>query len=304
MDKKIIRQAAFPLVAALIWGSAFVFQSKGAEYVGAFTFSAVRSAVAALFLGLFLLVRRLLTAGRSTVQMQQATAEKKEWRWLLYGGLACGVMLTVATNLQQFGLTVGTTPGKAAFITALYVVLVPLCGLFFSRRVGLPIWIGVVLAVVGLYFLCIDGALRIEQGDLLVFLCALAFTCHILIIDRVSPHVDGIALSCVQFTVITVISGVAMFLFESPTWADILAAAWPIFYVGVFSGGVAYTLQILAQKGSNPTVVSLLLSLESVFAVLTEGLLQGQWPGTREWLGCILMLTAVVLAQWPEKKKA
>ena len=154
-----------------------------------------------------------------------------------------------------------------------------------------------------MYFLCITGAMRIETSDFFVFLCALCFTGHIMIIDRFSPRVNGVELSCVQFAVVTVISALGMLLTEAPTWEAISACLWPLFYVGVFSGGVAYTLQILAQKNSNPTVVSLLLCLESVFAVLAAGVMTSDWPSGREWLGCALMLAAVVLAQLPEGKK-
>jgi drug/metabolite transporter (DMT)-like permease len=217
----------------------------------------------------------------------------------------CGVVLSFASNLQQLGLG-STSPGKAAFITALYVVLVPVFALFFGKRARWIVWVGVVLATVGLYFLCITGKMTIEKSDFFVFLCALCFAVHIMVIDRVSPHVNGVELSCLQFLVMAVESAVCMLIVESPTWEAMLACLWPLVYVGVFSSSVAYTLQILAQKNSNPTVVSLLLCLESVFAVLAAGVLTGQWMSSREWIGCVLMLLAVVLAQLPDgifKKK-
>ena len=300
MKNKWIRQVVFPLVAAIIWGTAFVFQSEGAEYVGPFTFNTMRCAMATVFLGLILFGRDVLAKRKPRADAQPA--EPREVKTLLLGGGLCGAVLACASNLQQLGLG-ATSPGKAAFITALYVVLVPVAALFFGKRARPIVWIGVALAVAGLYFLCITGAMRIETSDFFVFLCALCFTGHIMIIDRFSPRVNGVELSCVQFAVVTVISAAGMLLTEAPTWEAISACLWPLFYVGVFSGGVAYTLQILAQKNSNPTVVSLLLCLESVFAVLAAGVMTSDWPSGREWLGCALMLAAVVLAQLPEGKK-
>lgn len=301
MKSKWIRQVVFPLLAAIIWGTAFVFQSEGAAYVGPFTFNTMRCAMATVFLGLILLGRDLLQKGRPRATADDAPKDKRNVKALLLGGLLCGAMLACASNLQQLGLG-ATSPGKAAFITALYVVLVPVFGLFLGKRARGVIWIGVVLAVAGLYFLCITGKMSVDRSDFFVFLCALCFAVHIMIIDRFSPHVNGVELSCVQFAVVTVVSAIGMVLTEAPTWEAISACLWPLFYVGVFSGGVAYTLQILAQKNANPTVVSLLLCLESVFAVLAEGLMMAQWPSMREWIGCGLMLTAVVLAQLPEGK--
>lgn len=301
MKSKWIRQVVFPLLAAIIWGTAFVFQSEGAAYVGPFTFNTMRCAMATVFLGLILLGRDLLQKRKPRVPADDAPKDKRNVKALLLGGLLCGAMLACASNLQQLGLG-ATSPGKAAFITALYVVLVPVFGLFLGKRARGVIWIGVVLAVAGLYFLCITGKMSVDRSDFFVFLCALCFAVHIMIIDRFSPHVNGVELSCVQFAVVTVVSAIGMVLTEAPTWEAISACLWPLFYVGVFSGGVAYTLQILAQKNANPTVVSLLLCLESVFAVLAEGLMMAQWPSMREWIGCGLMLTAVVLAQLPEGK--
>lgn len=305
MENKWIRQIVFPLLAALIWGTAFVFQSEAAAYMGPFTFNAARCAMAALFLALVLLVRDVWQKRKGKGNGCEQQPPKRNVKALLIGGLACGTVLAIASNLQQLGLG-ATSPGKAAFITALYVVLVPVFALFFGKKSRVLVWIGVVLATVGLYFLCVTGTMTIEKSDFFVFLCALCFAVHIMIIDRVSPHVNGVELSCVQFTVVALMSAVGMLLTETPTFGAVLACLWPLFYVGVFSGGIAYTLQILSQKGSNPTVVSLLLCLESVFAVLAAGILTGEWLTGREWLGCGLMLAAVVIAQMPDdgcKKK-
>ena len=287
-----IRQIVLPLVAAVIWGTAFVFQSDSAEFIEPFTFNALRSAVAVAFLALVLLGRRLLIKREKC-----APRTRKDVKQLLIAGLSCGTVLTVAANLQQLGLG-ETSPGKAAFITALYVVLVPVAGLiFFRKKQGPVIWISVAIAVAGLYFLCINGVERIALSDVCVFLCALAFTAHIMIVDRLGARVDGIELSLVQFAVVTLWSSLGMLLTEHPSIGAIWHCAPSVLFVGVLSSGVAYTLQIISQKDANPTVVSLLLSLESVFATVAAVLMRGQWLSDRETLGSVLMLAAVVLAQ-------
>ena len=289
-----IRQFVLPLVAAIIWGTAFVFQSDSAEHIEPFTFNALRGAVAVAFLALVLLGRRLLPQYR-----EYKARTKQQKRALLVGGFVCGTLLTVASNLQQLGIE-HTTTGKAAFITALYVVLVPLFALiFFHRRQGMALWISVGVAVVGLYFLCFHGAERVSIGDIYVLLCAFAFAAQIMAIDRFGSRLDGIELSLVQFAVVTVWSSIGMLLTEHPTLEAILACVPAILFVGVMSSGVAYTLQIIAQKDANPAVVSLLLSLESVVATAAAVLMRGEWMTGREMLGSALMLIAVVLAQIP-----
>ncbi|MBO5897484.1 MAG: DMT family transporter [Clostridia bacterium] len=295
MKRNWIRQVVYPLLAAMIWGTAFVFQSVSTEFVGPFTFTMLRSAIGVAFLGLLLLGRSLLV--RCGVMKGQG---KRDVKALLLGGFLCGTVLTVATNLQQVGLHYGTTAGKSAFLTALYVVLVPLVGLLlFRRRESPALWISIVLAVGGLYFLCITEGEKMIAGDIFTLLCAVAFTAHIMVIDRFGARVDGVELSCVQFVVVALWSALGMLLTEQPTLEAIGACIGPILYVGIFSSGVAYTLQILAQKGSNPTVVSLLLCLESVFATVATVLMLGQWMSTRETVGSVLMLIAVLLAQIP-----
>jgi drug/metabolite transporter (DMT)-like permease len=289
-----VRQFVLPLVAAVIWGTAFVFQSDSAEHIEPFTFNALRSAVAVVFLALVLLVRRqLLERGVRTKRTKQ------QKRKLLWGGFLCGTVLTIAANLQQLGIE-HTTTGKAAFITALYVVLVPLGGLIvFRKRQGAALWVSVAVAVVGLYFLCFHGAERVAIGDIYVLLCAVAFAVQIMIVDRVGSQLDGIELSLVQFAVVTVWSSIGMLLTEHPTLEAILPCVPAVLYVGVLSSGVAYTLQIISQKDANPAVVSLLLSLESVVATAAAVLMRGEWMTGREMLGSALMLIAVVLAQIP-----
>lgn len=299
MSRRTVRQILFPLLAALIWGTAFVFQSEAAELIGPFTFNAVRCAMGAAFLALVLLVRDILRKRNRCAIGEEAPREQRNYKALWIGGLLCGIMLAGAANLQQLGLG-DTAPGKAAFITSLYVVLVPIFGLFFHKRVPPIVWVSVVLVVIGLYFLCITGKMQIEKSDFFVFLCALCFAFHIMVIDRVSDRVDGTELSCIQFLVAAALSFIGMQLTETVTWSALIACLWPLFYVGVFSGGIAYTLQILAQKNSNPTVVSLLFCLESVFAVLADGLITGAWLTRREWIGSSIMLIAIMLAQLPE----
>lgn len=290
-----VRQNVLPVLAALIWGTAFVAQSMGADYVEPFTFNAARSAIAFVFLLILCLVRRGMQKGI----VESAT---KSWKDLAVGGLCCGVALTVATNLQQKGLET-TTSGKAGFITALYIVIVPIVGIFMKKKAPRTLLISVPLAVAGLYCLCITEDFSVTEGDFYVFLCAICFSAHILVIDHFTQKVDGVELSCAQFLVVTVLSSVGMIVSENPSLEAVGMCIWPILYVGVFSSGVAYTLQILAQKDSNPTVVSLLLSLESVFATLAGAIILHDQMSGKEYLGCVLMLVAVVLAQLPEREK-
>ena len=290
-----VRQNVLPVLAALIWGTAFVAQSVGADYVEPFTLNAARSAIAFLFLLALCLVRRKVQKG----VVESAT---KSWKDLVVGGLCCGVAMTAAANLQQKGLET-TTSGRAGFITALYIVIVPIIGIFMKKKAPKTLMISVPLAVAGLYCLCIKEDFSISEGDLYVFLCALCFSAHILFIDHFTQKVDGAELSCVQFLVMAVLSSIGMIATESPSLEALGMCLWPILYVGIFSSAVAYTLQILAQKDSDPTVVSLLLSLESVFATLAGAIILHDQMSGKEYLGCVLMLVAVVLAQLPEREK-
>ena len=222
---------------------------------------------------------------------------------LILGGVCCGLALGVASCLQQLGIQY-TTVGKAGFITALYIVIVPILGLFFRKKVGVKLWISVVVAVFGLYLLCMSGSLTLQKGDFLVLLCAVAFSVHIMVIDYFSPKVDGVKMSCIQFFVAGLLSTVAMLAAEGvPALQDFLASWGPILYAGALSSGVAYTLQIIGQRGVNPTVASLVLSLESVISVLAGWLILQQSMSSREVLGCVLMFGAIILAQLPERKR-
>ncbi len=285
------------LLTALIWGVAFVAQSVGAGYVGPFTFNCARSVLG----GLVLLPVILILDKVGITRKPQTKAEKKT---LMIGGICCGAALAVASAFQQLGVA-RTTVGKAGFITALYILIVPLLGwLFLKKKVGKLVWIGVGLALVGMYLLCMTEDFSISFGDLLVLICAFCFSIHILIIDHFSPKTDGVRLSCIQFFTAAVISGILMLLFEQPDLSAILSAWMPIAYAGIMSSGVAYTLQVGAQRDTDPTVASMLMSLESVFALLAGWVLLNQALSVKEMCGAVLVFCAIILAQLPEKRKA
>ncbi len=292
------------LLTAFIWGVAFVAQSVGMDYVEPFTFNCVRSLIGGVVLVPCIFLLDKLNPQRNQEYLAlDLSGQKENQKKLIKGGVWCGIVICVASNLQQFGISY-TTVGKAGFITALYIVIVPILGLFFRKKCSPAVWIGVVLAVFGLYFLCMTEGFSVQLGDFLVFLCALAFSVHIMVIDHFTQLVDGVKMSCIQFLVCGVISGVCMFLFENPSMSNILAAWQPILYAGVLSCGVAYTLQIVGQKGMNPTVASLILSLESVISVLAGLVLLGQKLSGREVAGCVFMFAAIVLAQLPSRSKS
>ena len=292
------------MLAALIWGSAFVAQSVGMDYLGPFSFNCVRSFMGSLVLLpviWFMDRQKKETAEHDGQKTEEGTREQNK-KVLLSGGLCCGVILTLSTSLQQIGIKY-TTAGKAGFITALYILIVPLLGLILGKKVGNKTWLGVALAVAGMYLLCIKEGFSISYGDFMVLLCALIFSLHILAVDYFSPRVDGIRLSCIQFFVCGCISAVPMLVWEHPELFQIIRAWQPLAYAGVLSSGVAYTLQIVTQKHLNPTVASLLMSLESVFAVLTGWLVLNERLSPKELLGCVLVFTAIILAQLPQKQK-
>lgn len=305
MKKTQVRNSFLLLLTAIIWGSAFVAQSVGMEHVEPFTFTFTRSIIGGMVLiPVIVLLRKTDSAAmRRDAQGKDVVGIKgiTKYEWL--GGICCGVALCAASNFQQIGM-LHTTVGKAGFITALYVVIVPILGLFLRKRVPALIWFCVVLSVAGLYLLCMPkGAFTLAQGDVLVLICALLFSFHILIIDYFSPKGDGVVISCIQFFVCGILSGIIMLFVENPTFANIMDAKWSILYAGALSSGVAYTLQVVAQKGVNPTVASLILCLESVVAVLAGWIILGDKLTSRELAGCILMFVAIVLAQLPTPKK-
>ena len=283
------------VLTAMIWGAAFVAQSVGMDYVGPFTFLMARS-----FLGGLVLLPVIAWMNRGKPASAKPTGTRRDY---LLAGLLCGTALFAGSAFQQLGLLY-TSAGKSGFITALYVVLVPICSLFLGKKVGLNMWISVVIAAVSLYLLCINESFTIGPGELLTLICALCFTGHILIIDHFSGRVDGVKLSCIQFFVCSAWAAVFMFFRETPSMTSILRCWLPIGYAGLLSCGVGYTLQILGQKNTKPTVASLLMSLESVFAVLFGAVLLHERLSAKEYLGCALMFGAVVLAQLPQKHAA
>jgi len=288
------------LLTAMIWGCAFVAQDVAADVLEPMSFNGSRMLLAALTLVpvCWFGDRRAIKAGQGMAWKQMDISQR---RTLVTGGVCCGVMLALGSVFQQLGLSLGTGAGKAGFITALYIVLVPLAGLFFGRKLGRLVWIAVAMSVVGLYLLCMQGSLTIDPGDGMLILCAACFCGHILVVDHFSRLTECVKMSCIQFFTTTIICLAGAFLFEQPTWEAVLTCAIPIIYAGVFSGGVGYTLQILAQRDAEPTIASLLMSLESVFAVLAGWMILGDALSLRELAGCVMMMGGIVLAQLPEK---
>ena len=280
-----LRGSLLLLLTSMIWGAAFVAQSAGMDYIGPFTFNGLRMLMGAAVLLPFLLKRRT-----------GAHTNASERKMLLRGGILCGVALFVGSTLQQIGI-VDTTAGKAGFITAMYVVLVPVMGVFVGHKQPWLVWLGVALSAVGMYFLCVHESLSLNRGDLMVLAGAVGFSFHILLIDRYSAHVDGVKLSGLQFFVAGVLGLVFMFLFETPQISQIFAAWLPLLYAGVFSCGVAYTLQILGQRDTDPTIASMILCLEAVFSVVFSWFLLGERLSAREIFGCVLIFAAILLAQ-------
>ncbi len=300
--KTSLTGALFLFLAALIWGTAFVAQSVGADYMGPFTFNMSRSVLAGIFLIPLTFIFGEKSGDKAEANGESSVGGKSEnsRKMLILGGIFCGIALFVAGNLQQLGIEY-TTVGKAGFITTMYIILVPIASIFLHKKAGLKVWISVFIAVAGLYLLCITGEFGIEKGDALVFLSAIAYTCHILVIDYFSSKVDGIKMSCIQFWTASVLSAVCMLIFEDPSWEAILSAWLPICYAGICSSGLGYTFQILGQKNVESTVASLIMSLESVVSVIAGWIILGEAMSSRELAGCILMFGAVVLAQLPDK---
>lgn len=304
------------MLTAFIWGSSFVAQKSGMDLIGPMAFNGIRTLIGGIVLIPAIMFLNNLKAKRnlqSPDSMAEASPEdkQKEKKLLIIGGICCGIALMIASNLQQIGIFY-TTAGKAGFITALYVVLVPICGLFLGKKVRPVIWLCVLASAIGLYLLCMPaegGFGHINKGDLLILLCALCFTGHILIIDYFSPKVDGVKLSCIQFFVAGILSIILMFPgdpalgFDLPTLGTLLDSWLPILYAGVLSCGVAYTLQIVAQADTDPTVASMILCLESVFAVIAGMIILKESMSLREITGCIIMFAAIVVSQLPAKEE-
>ena len=283
-------------LTACIWGMAFVSQSKGMEYMHAFTFNGVRSLIGAATLLVYLLL---------TGKLSGEKRRNIDWKRNLVAGLWCGLALTVASTLQQFGIKY-TSVGKAGFITTLYIIFVPLFGIFLKKKVAGIVWAAAVLAAVGMYLLCMTESLVLGTGDIMVFLCAIVFALHIMVIDYFAEGTDGAVVSCIQFLVCGIVCTVGAFIWGEPTWQQLYSGLGALLYAGVLSCGVAYTLQIVGQKGVNPTVAALILSLESVVATVSGwiayriGFLKDDQTLTgRQIAGCVIVFAAVILVQLP-----
>ena len=291
--KQQIKSSLILLLTATIWGVAFVAQSVGMEYIGPFTFNAIRCVLG----GLVLIPAILVLKKKKETGAENQEKEDKKTLWA--GGIACGVILCIASNLQQFGIMEASV-GKSGFFTALYIVMIPVIGIFIGKRPGIKLWFCVALAVVGMYLLCMkDGSFTIERADIMLLLCALAFSFHILVVDYFSPKVDGVKMSCIQFFVCGVLSAVGMLFTETPDISNIQAAWLPLLYAGLLSCGVGYTLQIVGQKGINPVIASLIMSLESVISALAGWVILGQVLSLKEIIGCVLMFVAIIITQIP-----
>lgn len=282
------------LLTTLIWGAAFVAQSAGMDHVGPFTFNAARSIIGGLVLipGLYFLDK---------IKLTRPPQNREQMRTLTVGGVLCGVVLFVASSAQQIGIMT-TSAGKAGFITALYIVIVPVIGLVSGHRSSVLVWISVVTAAAGMYLLCVNEAFTVNGGDVMVLICALFFAVHILVIDRFAPKTGCVRMACIQIFVSGILSGIAAFLFEKPDMQSLWDCRVSLLYAGVLSSGVAYTLQIVGQKDTKPVIASLILSLEAVFAALAGLLLLGESFTSREAAGCLIILAAIVMAQLTESK--
>ena len=294
-NHKKLRSNLLLILTAFIWGTGFVAQNMGMEYAGPFSFNATRNFVGAIALLPVIFLFSKLNKGK----------EKQEYKKkdLIVGGVWCGTVLGFASALQQLGIYLGTSSGKAGFITALYMLIVPILGLFLKKKVGFKAWVAVVLGTVGMYFLCITSGFQIEMGDFVIFLCAILYAVHIMVIDHFSPKADGVKMSCIQFITSGIINVVIMLIFEDINWIGLLLSYKAILYLGIMSSGVAYTLQIVAQKDTSPVAATLIMSLESVFAVLSGWLILKETMNQNQLLGCLLIFVGIILSQLPEKKK-
>lgn len=299
MKQNNLKGSLILCTASLIWGLAFVAQSDAADLVPSFTFNALRSFIGAAALFVFY---KITNRKRKEGFFPADKALKKQY---FLAAAVCGLMLAISVNLQQFGLAAypngAAAEARGGFITALYVVLVPVISFFTGKKTSPVIWLSVLVALSGFYLLCLSGGVGgICLGDLLIFICAVSFSLHILSIDKFVGITGGVKLSVMQFTVVGVLSSVLALIFERPELSNILAAAPQILYLGIMSSGVAYTLQIVGQKYAEPSVASLSMSLESVFAALGGWVISGNSLSVKEFCGCALVFAAIITAQLPE----
>ena len=311
------RNSILLIITALIWGTAFVAQSKGGKAVGPYTFNCIRSLIGGVVLLPVIFVLDKMKANQSDNDEYQNTYQNKNQnknkKTLITGGVLCGIMLFLASTMQQLGMYYGTTAGKAGFLTACYILIVPILGIFFKKKCGVNIWIGVAVALAGLYMLCMKGSFNLKFCDGLVITGAFLFALHIMIIDHFSPLADGVRMSCIQFIVCGILGLIPMFIIDMEhsikginEWLPLMTSmeAWgTILYGGVVSCGIGYTLQIIGQKGLNPTIASLLMSLESVFSVIAGCLILGKRMNVKEITGCVLLFLAIIMAQIPVRSR-
>lgn len=291
MKKTALTSSLLLFLTACIWGFAFVAQSLGMNYMGPLIFNGTR-----FFLGGIVLLPVIFMRRRKSGKERNGPP----FSFALKGGVCCGVALCAASVFQQIGIKY-TTVGKAGFISTLYIVIVPVLGLFLHKKVRGRVWIAAAVAVCGLYMLCVGENFSLGRGDIFIFMCSFLFSVHILLIDYFAPKIDGVILSCIQFFVAGAICTVMGLILEQPVWSQLLAGIWPLLYAGVVSCGVAYTLQVIAQKNVEPSVASLILSMESSVSLLGGWLILGQALSQKELFGCALVFSAVILVQLPEK---
>ncbi|MBO4347713.1 MAG: DMT family transporter [Lachnospiraceae bacterium] len=288
------------LLTAFIWGTAFVAQSVGMDYTGPFTFNFARYIVGSLVLIPFV----IFNFSKRKKQNNSGSEEKSNSfsiKYTILGGIGCGVLLCVASSLQQFGILYSHSVGKAGFLTALYIIMVPILGFFFGKKSKALIWICVLLATAGLYLICVKEGFKFELGDIFLILCALVFSFHIMFIDFVSPKGDGVTISCIQFAVSGILCLICALFSEKIVISELIKGYFPILYAGVMSCGVAYTFQILGQKYVEPTKASLIMCLESVFATLGGFIILHEILTVKEAVGCVIVFIAIILAQFVHK---
>lgn len=300
MNNKRILGNSLLIFTSIIWGMAFAFQRMGMESIEPATFASARMVLAAIAVGL---VAFVLDVKKSAPHKKMTISEKKQYnKYTVLGGICCGLFLSGGNLFQQIGL-VSTSAGKAGFITAMYMLFVPIINfILFKKQNTLRVWIAVVLGVIGMYLLCVTEAFTLTKGDAFVLLCAVCFSGHILCCDHFVQKGNPVKISAIQFAVTAVLCGIVAFVTETPTMEKLVSAAVPILYCGLISAGVGYTLQIVAQKFTDPTVASLLMSLESVFAVVGGMLILGEEMRLQEWIGCVIIFGAIILVQLPSKK--
>ena len=294
--KKQFQGSLLLVLATLIWGSTFVAQSTGMDHIGPFTFLAIRNIMGAVFLFLLSFITdRFIKDGKSP---KERWMDPKLWK----AAFLCGTPLFVAAGLQQMGI-VSTDPGKSGFLTAMYIVFVPIFGIFLKRKPSKWIPVSVVLGVVGLYFLSCVGVTSVSASDLLLIGCAIVYAIQILCVDLFGLELDSVRLNCLCCAITFVLASIVTISTETPTWEAVNSCWGPLLYAGILSSGIAFTLQMAGQKHVEPSTASLLMSLESVFAVLSGWLVLGDWLSTYETIGCILIFIAIMLSQIPDKKK-